>query len=643
MKVDAIFLSERLIEIEDKYDLFSIKISEEKIWQYIRYRYWVQLCEEFTNAQKRIDHIQLNMEKTTDDNWKMLLRKQQFLLKKKDLLVINHPRRVKDGDIYKCFVTDTLLKYIDYSYYVFEDEYRGKHDNPVMTKNLKYRDFSFLENLFVYNGAIFRKEIRTKIDQIHAIFEKELSVKLSNKFKKNMYNFTDGILRKLFYGRIHAKIVLSFVRPKALLVVVHYNIYNQAIIEVAKKMGIVTIELEHGRIGCNHPAYNFKKIREIESFPDYIFVYGKYEKDIPRFPIQKEKICITGYPELEVKSKFYKKDKKSKIKTVLFISSPSEGKIISQYATYLWKQSNGTNIKIIYKLHPLEYGEWRKFYPELEDTGIEVIDNNSHDIYYFLGMSDYVVGISSTTLFEAMQFEIKIIIIKGENSLICEPIYTNGHASLAMKEKDMLDIIINSGEQSIEQNSDFYFTTDSLSKAEENIRKCINENKGRRNYKRFGRRLQYGLKLYKVFTKNKFDKKYETEKRLQDKKNSKKYFSMYLLMAKWIKLGQENRRISEYFISRNYKEIAIYGMDVIGETLYKELNSSGIKVAYAIDKAADGIYMDIDVIKPEDNFLSVDAIVVTPFIYFNEIKGHLEKKIKCPIVSIEDIICQIEN
>ena len=43
----------------------------------------------------------------------------------------------------------------------------------------------------------------------------------------------------------------------------------------------------------------------------------------------------------------------------------------------------------------------------------------------------------------------------------------------------------------------------------------------------------------------------------------------------------------------------------------------------------------------DDELESVDAIIVTPIYYFEEIEGKLVEKVDCPIISIEDIMYEV--
>ena len=94
----------------------------------------------------------------------------------------------------------------------------------------------------------------------------------------------------------------------------------------------------------------------------------------------------------------------------------------------------------------------------------------------------------------------------------------------------------------------------------------------------------------------------------------------------------------EYFKKNGYSNIAIYGLSYIGETLVRELEGSGIVVKYGIDRNADHITADFEMITPDEELDEVDVIVVTSISAFDEVKRVLEQKTDCHIISIEDIL-----
>ncbi|MBD5523532.1 MAG: hypothetical protein HDR04_03775 [Lachnospiraceae bacterium] len=124
-------------------------------------------------------------------------------------------------------------------------------------------------------------------------------------------------------------------------------------------------------------------------------------------------------------------------------------------------------------------------------------------------------------------------------------------------------------------------------------------------------------------------------------KMSEKHLSLYLLMNQWVKVKQENKSIADYLEGNGYKEIAIYGMNYVGETLLDELTNSNVKVKYAIDKNANTIYSDVDIVTPDDELAEVDAVIVTAITFFDEIEENLLEKMDCPILSMEDILYEV--
>lgn len=122
---------------------------------------------------------------------------------------------------------------------------------------------------------------------------------------------------------------------------------------------------------------------------------------------------------------------------------------------------------------------------------------------------------------------------------------------------------------------------------------------------------------------------------------SDKHLALFLLMNQWVKVKQDKKSIAEYLAGKGYKQVAIYGMNYVGETLMLELASSGIEVKYGIDRNADSIDLDIDIVSPEDYLEDVDVIIVTAITFFDEIEEQLNKKVNSQILSLEDILYEI--
>lgn len=91
--------------------------------------------------------------------------------------------------------------------------------------------------------------------------------------------------------------------------------------------------------------------------------------------------------------------------------------------------------------------------------------------------------------------------------------------------------------------------------------------------------------------------------------------------------------------AHNFQHVAIYGAANVGKCLYHFLDSSEIEVVCFIDKtkSAEMLY-DIPICDSNNIDPNIDAIIVTPLTYFDEIYDDLNKKVDCPIIPVVDIL-----
>lgn len=122
---------------------------------------------------------------------------------------------------------------------------------------------------------------------------------------------------------------------------------------------------------------------------------------------------------------------------------------------------------------------------------------------------------------------------------------------------------------------------------------------------------------------------------------SSKHLALFKMMCQWVTVKQEGKNLADYLEKKGYKKIAIYGMSYAGDTLVAELDGTKVQVAYGIDRNAQSIYADIDVVSIDEQLDEVDAVVVTAVTFFGEIAETLSEKMDCPIISLEDILYEI--
>lgn len=126
-----------------------------------------------------------------------------------------------------------------------------------------------------------------------------------------------------------------------------------------------------------------------------------------------------------------------------------------------------------------------------------------------------------------------------------------------------------------------------------------------------------------------------------EKNKSDKHLRLFFVMCTWMTAVQRGKKIKNYFVENSYKNVAIYGMSYIGQLLQRELEKENINVIYGIDTCAGDIEVDLEMYSPDDVLPQADVIIVTPVFFYNEIKNKLEKRVKCSIISFDEVLSDV--
>ena len=222
---------DEFIKYEKEKGLFQLEIKGFKYWHYIR----KTVHDEISHQNETIGqaHSTIGNERYYK---RILLKLKQIpywifknpfhFLDEKDMLIFNHPRRVKNGEFFDCIYTDGILDKIDHSYYVFEYPILEKHFTPVRTKNLRYLDY--LNFKIALNVEIKRKlfKFKFKNSDIHAIrevlenIESEFNIKIDENKIFNLLeiSYLSRKLYRKYYGNI-----LDKINPKIIIQLVSYS------------------------------------------------------------------------------------------------------------------------------------------------------------------------------------------------------------------------------------------------------------------------------------------------------------------------------------------------------------------------------------------------------------------------------------
>lgn len=470
-----------LLAIEDKYHLLQERIDGFAFWVYHR----EELMEELL---RRKNHYGLESGQSgTSIITKCKLRCKMILnallhdkaaLKNADLLVFNHERRVWNGTVYECIYTDEIVKLFPKTVVMERPPHQQSHYKPVNTSNLVYTDkIEIVTMLHLYCNQFILKSRYKKVQaQIRAKIKpacEELTHMMQVDFdcEEAVTMMTNGYFiyeqKKVLFAA-----QMKRYNPKVILEVMGDNIDCMIINELALAKKIPTIELQHGVTGREHIAYNYPEKSVIRQFPRYFFTFSEFWCNEARYPIPEKRRKAVGFPYLEREVRKYRDTKKGEKSIILFISQETIGKELSDIAIRLEQKIDKRQYQIIYKLHPGEYRDWRKRYPQLAESGIKVIDSSKTALYYLFSISTCQIGgFGSTATFEGMYFGLRTFIYEYRAVSFLKALCEQGYASLFGTVEELYGLILKS--EDTPETASRFWQEDALSNMKKEIEKIM--------------------------------------------------------------------------------------------------------------------------------------------------------------------------
>lgn len=187
------------------------------------------------------------------------------------------------------------------------------------------------------------------------------------------------------------------------------------ILRAARELGVVVAEFQHGLVSEHHYAYVYgdSLVRDPEYreyLPDYLLLYGKYWAECINVPVE---IRLLGNPQLDEAAMTRVPGSHHERPIMLVISQGHIAHILIPMVQDIVRLT-GDRFTIVYRLHPGERAQRERYECLLAHSN--VVLNDSGDLYEWLKKADYLVASSSTTVFEAVRFDIPIFILEGTDS-----------------------------------------------------------------------------------------------------------------------------------------------------------------------------------------------------------------------------------
>lgn len=268
------------LEFERDEDLFSRKYKNVSYWQYIR-------C----SIGKK--NIRLKTKATTGDQ---IQKKKNYFnelvkLIKGSLYDLKKGGSLKQSDL--LYLDQQFTQYIDgeqvdpyFDFWRFDKHFsiqRCYYGKESIGKDCVGCDGIGIAAAKLYQGIQYHlsKLVPMFADPQEDQFIRDLCDKVYSRFHveipkaQMIQSVRDVVIHHRVYGRYYLWLIKK-VKPRVIVVVDHYESVLFPLYEIAHKLHVPVIELEHGLIS-NHEAYNYKDLTdEGKVLPDFLFTYGDF-------------------------------------------------------------------------------------------------------------------------------------------------------------------------------------------------------------------------------------------------------------------------------------------------------------------------------------------------------------------------------
>ncbi|MCG3683476.1 hypothetical protein [Aliarcobacter butzleri] len=403
------------LQIEKEQDLFYKTIDGIFFWKLIRFKLYFKILSSFGLVKDRQNQKNSRKEQflRTLNVIKNSLFYSTFKDKKQtDVLFFENPRKIRQSN----------GKYIDpFSYYYIKEYYKnndnyeivdlghyGRHfdesDNKRKFAESFYFDFIYKIKNKIFKQNFSQNEINNIADIEKAVYQKfQIKVDIESLVKQKLSDF------KYQYEKFDN--LFKIKNSKEIYLVCSYG--KEGMIHAAQSNGIKVVEFQHGVMGKYQLGYSFPNNINVPYFPNKLLMFGEFWSDNTDLPKNQIEVEYIGFEYLTSKLVRYKDIEKEK--QVLVISQP--GNVEDLIPTSIILAESNTEYKFIYRLHPKEVNNWESNYPKLSDAKEKLenfeVDLCKLDLYMQISKSEFVVGINSAAIFEAITLGSKLILVNS--------------------------------------------------------------------------------------------------------------------------------------------------------------------------------------------------------------------------------------
>ncbi len=410
-------IENELVEFENNSKVLEYKYTYKNIpiWPYIRDLLIRRACLD------KYGITSINHHKIRNDKYRHYIKYNPFNLGKKDILFFTQSNLMaeENGQIFDRLIDDFIKLDVNNSAKIIN-----------CTDNLDFRKLS--ETSITFSTNTFLQQIikhegeRLRISNIEINIIEDFIDYIKHNIPFYVEEGVYGAIREVAIKTIkefpacykyYSKLV-DIIQPK--IIICHCGIYGLPQVRVFNDCGVITAEYQHASIYFHFDYMYGKKIAENTEYkkcvPKYLLTWGDYWTCNKNLPTNIFKI---GNPTVQKNiDKFnnMKLDIDDSFNILILVGDRHEWCI--KFIYYIL-ENLPSDFRIILKLHPLQPYTAKYYEPFYMNERVSIVSKGF--VYKYFAMCKYIVGDTSTSVYEAAAVGKKVFIIDNE--------YTRGYLS----------------------------------------------------------------------------------------------------------------------------------------------------------------------------------------------------------------------
>lgn len=406
--------------------------------------YWWQLVR-YELSKGRGQRVIKSMHAEKKTNYKLSTRATRcikfykilsltFSRKTPTILILRHARlKYEKGewiDIYSEFISEEFSK--TGVRLIFLDP----------TSNIKYESNISNNTIPLDIFTVFSKILQFFTPLIYGVpkdlqrVRKNLELKIE---RNDIEKFISKKIRAFVANQLMYRLLFLLIKPK--LIISSERSGLEAILVAARKSKVPFVELQHGSPVEGKLNYDNQGFYNKNYTPDYFITYGGIYRDIvKKIKIAEYHMHLGNQYMTKISERINSLNIKKKKDTIVVISQPDIDQHIADWI--LDNRESLKRFKLIVCLHP-QY-DFVHNTPYDEISFLDVRKSRNIDIYKELKKSEFVIGVYSTTLYDATIFDCNILILKQYDNNKMRHFTSMGYGAYITKfpSEDQLDILI---------------------------------------------------------------------------------------------------------------------------------------------------------------------------------------------------------